>query len=607
MKKLKLHIAVKVLLYWYIFIFFSTEILSIFHLLERLYILLSEIFFWAIFIFFNYKEILHTIRKINFRSKSLLIISILFFLTFVQGFLSAPNSTDSLVYQLPRMMYWVQEKTLYQDVMRSAHEYIPPFAQYVLLHLYLVFNSDRFLFFSQWFAYVITVVTSYIIARCLGADQKISNIVALLVATIPVAALQATSVKIEMVVTVLVVTCTYLALRLQEDNIFDYILLSIVVGLGVFTKQTFLIYSVIPLGILLIKFLKIKKKKYLILLVMLMIILIIQARFVFQNLSLFDNRVVLDRDYSGYVNQNITLTRVISNLIKNTMLHIPVPLYTKHAESIILSLHRLLKIDVNDCSTTFCDPAFRFRIVPIVYPQEDVSSNILHLLLIVVAGIVLFTQIVKKRVRSSGWLLYVLAVLSYVVFSSVLKWQPFHSRFHIPFFVLGVISSAILLSKSNAGLFFLKIVVVLSVLLALLLISLNVLRPYVSYSLFLRAGKIPEFSLTGLPESFLIKPYKQQYFNARSYWYKPYLSIMSLITQKDIQSDIAFYLMDEFEYPLWVLLKENNIKTRIVPYSQSSDQTLIISTTEKPFLKKEYFTECIKTDIEYGYVCVSSR
>lgn len=607
MKDLNLHISVKILLYWYIFIFFSTEFLSYFHLLERSYILLGEVFFWAFFLFFQRREILRTVQKIDFRSKSVLFLLILFLLTFIQGFFSAPNSTDSMVYHLPRIMYWIQEKTLFQDIVRNVHDYLPPFGQYILLHLYLIFGNDSFLFFSQWIAYVVTVIMSGIIAKSLGANRQVSRSVSLLVACLPVALMQATGTKIDLIVTVFVVICTYIALSLREGKIWGYIALGFGLGLGSLTKQTFLLYAVIPSGILLIKLLRSKKRYFLFLPLVFIIFLTIQARFISQNLLLYGNASGSKDDYSGLTNQRISLKGISSNLIKNTMLHIPIPIYTKQAEDTILYIHKLLGIDVDDCATTFCDPDFRFKITRVINPQEDIASNTFHLMLIVTAGVALLGQLIKKRLIFFEAYTYSLTILSFIAFSTLLKWQPFHSRLHMPFFVIGTIISVLILSKSRMGSFFIKGCLVLSALLAVVLVLFNATRPYISYRPFV--GYIEAFvpSLNGIPESFLIKPRDQQYFNSRTYYYKPYLGVTNILAKENFKGSIAFDLTYGFEYPLWVLLKEHNLDFYATSLSKKSKDTIIISTLKEPHEIAGYLTECIKTDveIEYGYVCIS--
>lgn len=605
MKDLNLHIAVKILLYWYIFIFFSTEILSYLHLLERRYILLGEISFWTIFLSFHWQEILQAVQGINFRSKSLLLILTLFLLTFIQGFFSAPSTTDSIVYHLPRVMYWVQEKTLQQDVIRNSHDFMAPFAEYILLHLYFIAGNDRLLFFSQWFAYAVLVILSTVIAEKLGADKKIKTITSLFVATLPMAVMQASSTQVDMIVTALVTISTYIALTLVERiTIKNALLFGLTLGLGISTKATFYLFMIIPLGIMLFAQIKNQWRNTLKLILGGLITLIIPLRFMVQNINLYGNILgPFKKGESALTNDSFNLTTLISNLIRNTMIHIPVPFFTDQVQSILEFIHKMMGISVNAAKTTCCD--FKFNVLPILYPQEDIVSNPLHLLLILVCIIFIFKrEVIRNKLLI---IVHVLALFSFIVFSLILKWQPFHSRLQIPFFVIGTISSVLILSKFKKGWPILKGALVLSSLLSLLLIFLNVLRPYISYTPFYAYVKSFALPFTDIPESFFVESRDQQYFNSRPYYYKPYVHIIEVLAKENNRGVMAFDLSYGFEYPFWVLLKKNKLDFRIVPLSRKSDDTTIISTPEKPIITKEYLTKCEKADIEieYGYVCVS--
>lgn len=83
---MKIDFIAKIFLIWYLFVYVSTEILSFL---------------------------------------SLLILS----LTFIQGLFSAPSTTDSMIYHLPKVMHWIQDKTVYQDVTRNTHDFKAPFAE----------------------------------------------------------------------------------------------------------------------------------------------------------------------------------------------------------------------------------------------------------------------------------------------------------------------------------------------------------------------------------------------------------------------------------------------------------------------------------------------
>lgn len=609
MKSLNLHILVKILLFWYIFIFFSTEILSYFRLIARFYIFSAELLFWLIILFFHRNEIQQAVRSIRFPSIYKIIVLILFALTFIQGFFSAPNSTDSMVYHLPRIMYWIQEKTLFQDTIRNVHDYMPPFGQYIMLHIYLIFDSDRFLFFSQWFAYVVITIVSAMIANLLGANKQIRETIALLVASIPVVVMQATSTKIELVVAVLVVVSIYIALRFRENKFWDYFAIGFSLGLGVLTKQTFLLYSVIPAGILFIKLIKSKRRYLLYSLLIAVIILVIQFRFLTQNQLIYGSISGAKSDYSGQAIQNISFQGISSNVIKNTMLHVPIPIYTKQAESVIVSLHRILGIDVNDCATTFCDPDFRFRILSAIYPQEDIASNTPQLILIIIGGIALINKLIKKRTVSFESIIYILSFGSFLAFATLVKWQPFHSRLHIPFFVIGTVSSVVILSKVKKGEYFLRRFSILSVFIAIVLILLNTTRPFISYGLFYNNLKTLASPLNGIPESLLSKPYEKQYYNSRFYWYKPYEGIMEMLSKKQLAKNdkVTYKLMDYFEYPLWVLARKKALNYSVVSDYSEISSSIIISTSIEPYYRKGYDSVCLETEIEYGYACLLTK
>lgn len=603
---MKIEFIPKVLLYWYIFIFFSTEILSYLHILERGYVFWGEIFFWAILLFLNRKEFRHTLQNINFRSKSFLFVLFMFTLTFVQGFFSAPSTTDSMVYHLPRVMYWIQEKTLHQDSIRNIHDFMAPFAEYILLHLYFITGSDKILFFSQWISYVVMVILSFVIAEKLGADKKTKTIAALFIATLPIAVMQASSTQVDMIVAILIVISAYLALLLLEKvTIKNSILFALALGLGISTKATFYPYIIIPLGLILFLFTKKQWRKSLPIILAGLITLIMPVRFMTQNLSLYGNILGPIEEDGGLVltNGSINLVTLISNLIRNIMLHLPVPFFTSQAQSFLEFIHKLIGISINAPETTCCD--FQFHVAPILYPQEDIIVNPLSLLLILISIFLIFKKNVIKNQKLV--LIFVLSLLSFVAFSAILKWQPFHSRLQIPFFVIGTITSVVILSKFNKGLPVLKIFLGLSILLAVLLVFLNVSRPFISYNLFYSHIKSFAFPLSSVPESFFIKPREEQYFNARYYWYEPYKKIISTLDSESGNVEISLDLMDDFEYPIWVFLKDENINFHIVSYSQAADNAVIISTSKEPTVKENFRKSCLKTQIDYGYICLSKK
>lgn len=96
-----------------------------------------------------------------------------------------------------------------------------------------------------------------------------------------------------------------------------------------------------------------------------------------------------------------------------------------------------------------------------------------------------------------------------------------------------------------------------------------------------------------------------KYFNVRSYWYEPYIKIGDTLTKEHDKLRISFDLMDNFEYPLWVILQNSGNDFKVVPISLVDKNTIIISTSENAFNKWGYKTQCFKTSVNYGYACIS--
>lgn len=600
------NLAGKLLLIWYLFVFLSTETLSFFNLLKREYILFGYLLLILILFFLYRKTFLKLFKKVELKSRVNFIILLLLTLTFIQGIFSAPNTTDSMVYHLPRVMYWIQEGTLQQEVIRNLHDFMPPFGEYILLHLYFIAGNDRFLFFSQWIAYVVIVILSGVIAGQLGAESKIRNLTRLIVATLPIAIMQSSSTQVDLVITVLILINTHIALLfLNKITIANAILFGLTLGLGISTKPTFFIFALIPLGVTFFALIKNRFKDVLKIFLCGLISLVLPLRFMSQNLYFYGNILgpLKNDGDAGLTNDLINPQSLISNIIRNMMIHIPIPFFTTQAQSILEFIHKIIGISINSSQTTCCD--FQFRVIPILYPQEDIVSNTLHLGLILIATIFIFN---KKMLKHKLLILvYTLSLLSFIAFSIVLKWQPFHSRLHTPFFVIGTISSILIISKHRIGQTFLELLLILTVVISVFLILFNFSRPFISYSIFYEKIKSFATPLSNIPSSFFIKPRIEQYFNSRYYWYKPYTKVIDHFAKLENTKKVSFLLLEGFEYPLWVLIKEHKINTQVVPYPKIDGETIIISTSKEPFFKEGYTTSCYKTSIEYGFACISKK
>jgi hypothetical protein len=200
-------------------------------------------------------------------------------------------------------------------------------------------------------------------------------------------------------------------------------------------------------------------------------------------------------------------------------------------EKAIYKLHSLLNLNINDPRTTW--PTTRFE-KPGLSFHEDFAGNPLHLACIVLSVVVFLSS---RLLRGRPCLFcYCMAVTAgFLLFSFLLKWQPWNARLHLPLFVLWSPFIAAVLSRSQRIASCLAIGLLIS---AYPWIVHNKSRPLMgSWNIF-NTSRV------------------DLYFSNRSTLRDPYIEATDFIrSQKCSQVGL---LLDDWEYPLWVLLRGNN-------------------------------------------------
>lgn len=604
----EIHIFPKILLFWYLVIFFSTELLSYLHLVNRISLLLVNILFFSSVLIFLNKQIRQSVSQINIKSRVNQLILLILLLTFIQGIGSAPSTTDAMGYHIPRVIHWLNNGTTIQTSIVNFHDFMPPFPEYILLHLYLIAGGDRLLFFSQWIAFAASIFLSGEVFLLLKGDRKITEWVRLLVALIPIALLESVSTQVDLQSSVFILMALYLSLILiQSKRIIFSLVLGSALGLGMLTKQTFAAFAIVP-GSLLLYFIKRNWLKGITAsVVVVFLILVMQFSFFSQNIRLYGNfsGQSLRGEKNIFFNEMISPQAAFSNMLKNASINLPMPVGREVAENVLMSLSSLIGVDINDPRINY-NPSLKFHLLPIIYPQEDMVSNPIQLLLIAIAGGVLILN--RKRINNVMVVyLYTFLIISFFVFSLILNFNIYNIRVEIPMFMIGTILAVQILSETELGRKILKAALFVSFPLGAMLILFNVGRPYIPYGFFYEKVKAFAPKNAGIPEAFYIRPREQQYFNARYYWFDPYSKVADLILKTKSNPRIKIDLMDEFEYPFWELLNTRGINFTINDKKEYGPQDLIFSTSKLPYSKAGYQTVCFKTSVDYGYACLSKQ
>ena len=109
---------------------------------------------------------------------------------------AVPTTWDSMSYHLARVAHWAQNHTVAfypTHIVRQLYQ--PPWAEFAMLHLYILAGSDRLANLVQWVAMAVSLVGVSVIARQLGAGPRGQLLSAFVCATIPMGIMQASTTQ----------------------------------------------------------------------------------------------------------------------------------------------------------------------------------------------------------------------------------------------------------------------------------------------------------------------------------------------------------------------------------------------------------------------------
>jgi hypothetical protein len=476
----------------------------------------------------------------------LLGIAFIIVLTGLTGLIVAPNNWDSMTYHMSRIAHWIQNKNVNfypTHILRQLHQ--NPWSEFAIMHFQILSGGDRFANLLQWFSMIGCILGVSLIAKLLGANTHIQIIAAALVSTIPMGILQASSTQNDYVVSYWLVCFLYFFLLFLSRKKYQ---LSFILGMGAslglatLTKATTYIFT-FPFLIWIGYSLQRKPRRSIWKFIFFIaIFLTINLGHYLRNFDLYGSPLGPTKEGSSneysYIIEVFSLPAAASNIIRNSALHCATPDMQANVmiEEGVLFLHRLLGIDINDPRTTWRETEFH-----VVWPRsEDYSGNLLHFILIAMSFVVLliFPKINKSRVITG---FYIALLAAFFLFCLIIKWQPWHSRLHLPLFVLFSPLVAITLSG------FLKnkdinMIVVILLLYALPFLLKNSANPLIGTNNIFNTSKI------------------DQYFVHRPNLRDPYIGAAQFLNSQECR-DVGLYLdLDDWEYPLWFLLKKDKKK-----------------------------------------------
>lgn len=541
-------------------VFVSTELLSLFNLLK----LEGLLIFWillglTLLTYILLKKIslkffpFSAIDKISSFFIALLLIFLLLFAIIV--ILQAPNNWDSMTYHLPKVMHWIQNQNVNHYATHIGRQVaLNPMAEYLILHTILITDNDYFANIIQFWAMIGTLVTASLIARSLGASFKGQLLAAFLSLSVPILILEASSTQNDLVVSYFILQTIWSLVRLKESYNYQWAALAGVgMGLALLTKS--IAYLYLAPWVFLFVVLYATRRAYKLFkagIIITFLVLIINTGFLYRNFNLF-HQLIPEPDVIASIKNSVSaevhnFKSFSSNIIRSFGYNLATtsPAYNGVLFNSINGAHRLLGLNLNDKRTSFSN----FELpLPNMFYSQDYAPNPIHTWLFLLMLPTLY--IYREKFSKSYFQNLFLALLGFLLLIFLLKWQPFGTRFHIPFFVMvsiwvALIFEKLLFEKNYFGIKFLYGLV--------LSLCLYTAGHYIYNS--------SNLALKG--EKTIFNTSRDElYFIFRSDLQQPYKSLVDEISKIKCRKIHLKLELDDWEYPIWSLLKNQKIDFEI--------------------------------------------
>lgn len=538
----------------FVFIAVSTELLSLFNEVSFSFLLLS----WLLFLLAGFALVF--MKRGDYKPSPILLkktslihmvlsgtIALILLTTLFTAIVYPPNNYDSMTYHLPRILHWISNNSVsFYPTEITRQNYLMPLAEFAIMHLQILTGGDLYANLVQWVSFLVLICLGAVVAEELGLDKKLQLITAIIIATLPMAILQASSTQNDLVVSVFVMSFGLFMLRLRANfNVENLLFAALSLGLALLTKGTAYIYCA-ALGLsLAVPLLWTRRRQFsqflkavVALTLVVIVALTLNTGHICRNVQLYGG--LLPTEATDFRNQDMSAMALAGTILKNLALHLGTP--NEQINSYELSMvNSLLGEKLNDPRTTLSGP---FHIPYSIH--EDKAGNLIHILIMVLGVVVLIFVWYRGHRRKSIW--YSIGIiLGAILFCWVLKWQPWSSRLHTPLFAMAAPLLAIIITSGVAAKrigYFISLILIL-------------------YSVPFALGNSTR-SIVSLEWANIDR--KQLYFQNWRILYADYNLAMS-VTQKEIHGEVGLYMrQDDWEYPFWVLSKRKETKGSSVTF-----------------------------------------
>lgn len=385
------------------------------------------------------------------------VICLVLLILLITGLLSPPNVHDVLAYHMARVMHWIQNRSFgYYPTPYTLQLWMPPFSEMSQLHWYLLGGGDLLTSLPQWYGLILAMVAASLSARQLGADRKGQWLAALFMISIPIAVLQASGAKNDLLLAAFFSSLVYFVLlgTFSRLSVLDWITCGICVSLGVLTKGTFVFFALPLLLWLLVVMLKQAGWKSTLTFagLGLVILLVLNGGHWVRNTMAFGGPLSTGEE-NFLINARFGVDVTISNLSRNMAVQMngKYGFINEAVQKALDRIHAWIGLPLFDPGLTQGPGEFYY-----VPNREEVAGNPFHFVMTGLVFALVIPGLLIKTCRKSalaGVCLALAAFCAVIIFSVVFRWQSWGTRLFLPYYVMFAPVFGLVFDKPLSGLF----------------------------------------------------------------------------------------------------------------------------------------------------------
>lgn len=446
-----------------LFLYVVTEVLSLFNNMARTSLSLA----WFIYdisilvLFFGKMLKCHFWKNIfevkNIRNKTSLfsVLCVGLFAAFIVMMISlaykiVPYNWDSMVYHLPRIVYWAENKSIAHFAVSDTRLLgSPVLAEFVNLNVYILADgNDSYFNMLQCCSFLVNAILIYAISRRIGCSKGFALFALILFISTPIAFAESVTTQVDEFATLWLLIFVYLVLNyiiveklpcLSLRGIVDFIVIALCAAFGYLSKPTVIIAMILfSLWMLIVCVRRKEKIKKIIIyyLLTISISLFVISPEIIRNLISF-NFISDPWQGKGQLIYTSDLRYILISFLKNLFFNLPSKYWTNLSSllsDIVYSLAYRMGINPNAETISECGKEFVLSI-PGTLDCDGAISPIPVASMLFCIVLSLATVVKKKKIKAfNGYT--TTSFISFFVMCAIIRWEPWIGRYLIAYLAL---------------------------------------------------------------------------------------------------------------------------------------------------------------------------